>query len=62
MQEFIRKLEEARALCKLELAQTDDPEAVRTMRFAIAEIEEIIRLAASEAARTPWGEGRAASL
>jgi len=68
VREFVRKLEEANALCKLQLAESDDPKAVRTLRYAIAEIEEIIRLAkaaqgrAGEAARTPWGEGRAASL
>ena len=68
MREFVSKLEEAKALCKLQLAESDDPEAVRTLRYAIAEIKEIIRLAkaaqgrAGETAGTPWGEGRAASL
>jgi hypothetical protein len=62
MQEFFDKLEEARALIRLELATADDPEVIRTLKFAVYEIEEVIRLARSEAARTPWGEGRAASL
>jgi hypothetical protein len=68
MQEFFDKLEQAAVTCRLELADTDDPKAVRTLRSAIVTIEEIIRLVEadqrqiSEAARTPWGEGRAASL
>lgn len=45
MREFLSKLEEARALCKLELAETGDPEAVRALRFAIVEIEALISLA-----------------
>jgi hypothetical protein len=44
MREFVSKLEEAKALCKLELAGSNDPKAVRTLRFAIAEIDEIIWL------------------
>jgi hypothetical protein len=62
MREFFERLEEAKALIRLELATADDPEAIRTLKFAIYEIEEVIKLARSEAARTPWGEGRAASL
>ena len=63
MQEFFEKLEEAKALCRLERAVADDPAVIRTLNVAITEIDEIIRMAReNEAARTSRGGGRAASL
>jgi hypothetical protein len=57
VREFVSQLEEAKALCKLALAETDDPEAVRTLRFAIVEIEEIISLASA----SEWRASKAAA-
>lgn len=44
MKEFFHKLELALALCRQELSETNDPETIRTLRLAIAEIEEVVRL------------------
>ena len=45
MKEFLHNLELALALCRQALAEADDPETIRTLRLAIAEIEEVVRLA-----------------